>query len=119
MPGGPVAWFANEFQENAMSLSESTKHRLNVAVTSTAAGAELAAAIDATGSGPAAVVTAIGASTNIPAAACAGAATPTATQVNAAVDTCNAVIETRLDAIESKVNSLIAALKGAGIMASS
>jgi hypothetical protein len=102
-----------------MSLSVEAKRRLKVALASSTVGAEVADAVDAQGSGPAAVVTALGASTDLPAAACAGGAAPTAAQVNAAIDTVAAVAETRLDALESKVNSILAALKSADLMASS
>jgi hypothetical protein len=102
-----------------MTLSTDAVKRLKTAVTSNAVGAELAAAIDASGSGPAALVAALAASTNLPAAACAGAATPSATNVNAAIDTVSAVAETRLDNLEIKVNAILAALKAANLMASS
>lgn len=102
-----------------MTLSADAVKRLKTAVTSGDVGAELAAAIDASGSGPAALVAALAASTNLPAAACAGAATPSATNVNAAIDTVAAVAETRLDNLEIKVNAILAALKAANLMASS
>lgn len=102
-----------------MALSTELKRRLAVALTSTAASDAIAAAIDSNGSGPAAVVAAIGTTTNIPAASCAGVAEPSATQVNAAIDTTNAVVETRLDGVEAKINAVIASLKAAGMMASS
>ncbi len=101
-----------------MSLSVEAKRRLAVAVTSESVGTELAAAIDAQGSGPAARVAAFGTTTAIPAAACAGAATPTATQVNAAIDTAAAAAELRLDAIETKINTILSAMVTAGTMAS-
>lgn len=102
-----------------MSLSASTKRRLVTAVTSQAAADELAAAIDAQGSGPAAVVAAFGTTTNLPAANCAGGSAPTATQVNAAIDAVATVAETRLDNLEAKVNAILTALKNAGLMATS
>ena len=102
-----------------MTLSAEAVKRLKTAVTSADVGAELAAAIDSMGSGPAALVAALAGSTNIPAAACAGAAEPSATDVNSAIDTVTAVIETRLDNLEIKVNAILAALKAADLMASS
>jgi hypothetical protein len=102
-----------------MTLSVDAKRRLTVAVANETAGAELAAAIDAQGSGPAAVVSAFGATTNLPAAACAGGASPSATNVNAAIDTVAAAAEARIDALESKVNDLLASLKAAALMATS
>ncbi len=100
-----------------MTLSVENVKRLKTDVTSDAAGAELAAAINSQGSGPAALVAALGASTNLPAAACAGAASPSATNVNAAIDTVAAVAETRLDNLETKINAILSALKTAGLMA--
>jgi hypothetical protein len=102
-----------------MSLSSDAKRRLEVALASKSAGDEVAAAVDSQGSGPAAVVAALGTTADIPGAACAGAATPTATQVNAAIDTVAAVAESRLDAIEIKIDAILGALKTANLMASS
>lgn len=102
-----------------MTLSANAVKRLQTAVASASVGSEIAAAVDAQGSGPAALVADLAASTNIPAAACAGAATPSATNVNAAIDTVAAVAETRLDNLEIKVNAILAALKAANLMASS
>lgn len=132
-----------------MSLSTEAKRRLIVALTNKAAGEEVAAAVDSQGSGPAAVVTAFGSTTNltalvvtattIAAAATAGGSAPTATQVNAAIDTATAAIKTaldlkadnadaetlrtqvegRLDALEAKIDLILANLKSASLMASS
>ncbi len=102
-----------------MSLSNEAKRRLERAVSSKTVGTELAAAIDAPGDGPAALVASFGTTTNLPAANCAGEATPSATNVNAAIDAVATVAEARLDALESKVNDLLAALKAAGYMATS
>jgi hypothetical protein len=101
-----------------MALSNEAKRRLKVALTDEAVGNEVAAAIDAPGDGPAALVAAIAPSTNLPAAACAGGAAPTAAQVNTAIDTVAAVAEARLDALEAKVNELVAKLKAASYVAS-
>lgn len=100
-----------------MSLSVEQLRRLEVALTSKEVAHAIAAAIDAQGSGPAAKVAAIPASTNLPAAGTQGGATPTATQVDAAIATVAAVAESRLDALETKVNALITALTNAGLMA--
>lgn len=102
-----------------MSLSSTVLRRLAVAMGNKAAADAIAAAIDSNGSGPAAVVAAFGATTNLPAAACDGDATPSATNVNAAIDAVAAVAETRLDAVEAKVNAILASLKSSGQMASS
>jgi hypothetical protein len=132
-----------------MTISVKAKARLAVAVTSKAIADELVAAIDAQGSGPAAVVTAFGTTTNLTplvvsattfaGAATAGASAPTATQVNTAIDAATALVKTaldlkadnadsetlrtqveaRLDALESKVNDILLSLKAAALMASS
>lgn len=102
-----------------MSLSSTLLRRLAVALGNTDAANAIGAAIDAQGSGPAGVVAAIPASTAIPAAACAGGATPSATNVNTAIDATHAVVEARLDAIEAKVNQILTSLKAANLMASS
>lgn len=98
-----------------MALSTSIRRRLAVALANSGAANAIADAIDGGGS-PTANIAALAASTNIPAAATAGGATPTAANVNTAIDTATAVIETRLDAIESKINTLLAALKASGAM---
>ncbi|MFZ4538508.1 hypothetical protein [Propionivibrio sp.] len=101
-----------------MTVSAKAKSRLAVAVTSKVIAEELVAAIDSQGSGPAAVVSAIGTTVAVPAAACAGASAPTAAQVNTAIDTVTVGTEARLDAIESKVNDILVSLKAAALMAS-
>ncbi len=132
-----------------MSLSEHTKKRLTTAVTSKSAADEIVAAIDAQGSGPAANIAAIGTTSNLTTlavtattftgAACAGGSSPSATNVNTAIDaaiaeaktaldlkadnadveTLRTEIEARLDVIEGKIDALIAALKTAELMATS
>ena len=102
-----------------MTLSTRTKRQLAVGIANQAAATELIAAIDAQGSGPAAVVTAFVSTTDLPVSACAGTTTPSATNVNAAIDTVTAATEARLDAIESKINSILTALKNASLMATS
>lgn len=100
-----------------MSLTTEQKRRLAVALTSVDVAEAIVAAIDSQGSGPAAVVAPFGATTNIPAAACAGGAAPTAAQVNTAIDTVSTAVESRLDALESKLNAILVALKNASLMA--
>ena len=102
-----------------MSLSADSKLRLKYALANAAAAVEVAAAIDSSGSGPATYVAPFGTTTNIAAANCAGAATPSATNVNSAIDTATATIESRLDAIETKLNAVLSALVAASLMASS
>jgi hypothetical protein len=100
-----------------MSLSDDAKRRLVVALASADAGEEVALAIESPSGSPAADVPAIGATTNLPAAACAGTTAPSATNVNAAIDTVSAVVESRLDTAESKINAILSSLKTAGLMA--
>lgn len=130
-----------------MTVSAEAKRRLETAVTSKKVADELVAAIDAPGSGPAAVVVAFGATTNLTAlapaavtmtaAATAGGAAPTAAQVDAAINAATAEIkgmldaktdnvdaetlrtevEARLDALEAKVNAILVSLKAASYMA--
>lgn len=77
------------------------------------AAAELAAAVDSNGSGPAAVVAAIGATADLTAIAGTFGSLAVA---NTAVATLASETEARLDAIEAKVDAVIAALKAAGMM---
>lgn len=90
-----------------MALSKKTKEILTVAMADKKSAAELAAAVDAAGNAQAAAIAAIGATTDLVGVDGTGS--------NAAplVET-----EARLDAIEAKIDALIAALKAAGLMAS-
>lgn len=88
-----------------MSLSEKAKEVLIVAVANKKVGEEIAAAIDSGANAQAASVAAI-TSVNLVGVDGVGS--------NAAP---LAGTETRLDAIESKINAVIAALKAAGLMA--
>lgn len=80
------------------------------------------AAIDAQGSGPAAAVAALGTTTNIPTVSVTLSTSNTYTDsaVKTAIDSgANAVrtaTEARLDAIEAKIDDLIAKLKAAALM---
>lgn len=82
------------------------------------------AAIDSNGSGPAAAVAALGSTTNIPTVSVTLSTSDTYTDaaVKTAIDAgSNAVrtaAESRLDAIEAKVDAVIAALKASGQMSS-
>ena len=96
-----------------MALSSRTKKIVEISLADRKAAAELSAAVDANGSGPAAHVIAIPASTNIPVAV--ASLTPDA--LVADVNTAIAVVESRLDTLETKVNAIIAALIAAGMMA--
>lgn len=130
-----------------MSLSQDTKNRLAVALTSHDAANEVIDALSTSLGSPAGAVAAIGTTTNLAAAvvapvtmtpaACAGGASPSATNVNTAIDSATAQIkgfldakadnvdletlrtqvEARLDTIEAKVDAIITALKGASLMA--
>jgi len=131
-----------------MSLSESSKEILVVAMANRKAAEEVAAAIDSNGSGPAASIAAISSSNMaalVPVAATISNSTstavaptaPTMAEVNTAIDAASAKVitalaakadnvdaetlrteaEARLDAIETKINAVIAALKAVGMMA--
>lgn len=90
-----------------MALSAKAKRRLEVAMARRAEALEVIAAIEAGANPQAAVVAAI-TSTNLTGVDGTGS--------NAAP---LAGTETRLDAIESKINAILTALKNAGLMASS
>lgn len=89
-----------------MALSAKTKKRIEVALARRAEANELIAAVEAGANAKAASVAAIGTTTNLVGVDGTGS--------NAAplVGT-----EARLDAIEAKVDALLAALKAAGLMA--
>jgi len=90
-----------------MSLSEKAKEVLIVAVANKKVGEEIAAAIDSGANAQAASVAAI---TSVNLVGTDGSAGPGDAAPLAGT-------ETRLDAIESKINAVIAALKAAGLMA--
>jgi len=96
-----------------MALSTRTKRVLEVSMADRKASAELAKAVDSNGSGPASHVIPIPASTNIPVAVASLTPDAVVADVNAAI----AVVESRLDTLETKVNAIIAALIAAGMMA--
>jgi hypothetical protein len=100
-----------------MSLSTSAVKALNVATGSKqdGVGDEIAAAIDSNGSGPAANVSAMGSTTNLSAIAASYADLAAA---RTSVNTLKGETEARLDAIEAKVDEVIAALIAAGMMSS-
>lgn len=89
-----------------MALSKKTKEILTVAMADKKSAAEIAAAVDASTAKVAASIAAIGATANLVGVDGTGS--------NAAP---LAGTESRLDAIEAKVDALIAALKAAGLMA--
>lgn len=90
-----------------MALSAKTKKRIEVALARRAEANELIAAVEAGANAKAASVAAIGTTTNLTGVDGTG---------NNAADL--ATTEARLDAIESKINAILAALKAAGLMAS-
>ena len=92
------------FEGENMALSAKARKRLEVAMARRQEALEVIAAIDSSGSGPAASVAAI-TSTDLVGVTGAGS--------NAAP---LAGTETRLDAIEAKINAVISALKAAGLM---
>lgn len=89
-----------------MALSTKAKKRLEVALARRAEAAEIAAAIDAGGNAQAASVALLGATSDLVGVDGTGS--------NAAP---LAGTESRLDAIEAKVDAVITALKNAGLMA--
>ena len=88
-----------------MALSLKARKRLEVAMARRAEALEVIAAIDSNGSGPAATVAAIGATSNLVGVDGTGS--------NAAP---LAGTEARLDVVEGKIDAVIAALKAAGMM---
>ena len=102
-----------------MSLSQRTKDIVVVAMADKKAAEELSAAVDSQGSGPAAAVAALGATTNIAAAvlATAGGNTYSDASTKAAIDGVTVNVEARVDALGSKIDEVIAALKAADLMA--
>lgn len=107
------------FKGEYMALSLKAKKRLEVAMARRTEALEVIAAIDSNGSGPAAAVAAIGATSNLPASNLVAAipAEPTKAEVDAGIDTLRVAAEARLDVIEAKIDAVIAALKAAGMMA--
>lgn len=100
-----------------MSLSSRTKTILTVALADKRASTELAAKID-TGfnATPASHIGALGATSNLPAAALSTGDVYTDAAVNAAINSVKSAAESRLDAIEAKVDAILAALVAAGLM---
>lgn len=101
-----------------MALSTAARRRLEVALAQRAAAKEIADAIDLGGNPQAETVAAITPSNlatvtgtySIP-------AEPTGAEVDASVNSLGADVELRLDALDSKVNAILTALKNAGLMA--
>lgn len=103
-----------------MSLSDKARERMRLAMVSKDFGDEVSDAIDNGGNPQAAVVAALGTTTDLSAVSgtYSNGAEPTGTEVDATIQASVDEIESRLDDIEAKVDELIAALKTAGIMAS-
>lgn len=99
-----------------MAIDQTTKQRLLSVFRTPESRDTVVAAIDAGANAVAATVAAIPASTNLPTAATAGGAEPSAAQVDASVNALATAAETRLDTVEAKINQVIAALKAAGLM---
>jgi hypothetical protein len=89
-----------------MALSTKARKRLEVALARRAEAKEIADAIDLGGNAQAATVAAFGATTNLVGVDGVGS--------NAAP---LAGTESRLDAIEAKINAILASIKAAGLMA--
>lgn len=102
-----------------MALSSAARRRLEVAMARRAEAKEIADAIDAGGNAQAAVVAAITPSDLATITGTYGnPAEPTGAEVDASVNALGASAETRLDALDSKVNAILTSLKNAGLMAS-
>lgn len=100
-----------------MSLSKEAKEILVVALANRKIAEEVAAAIDASGSGPAAAVAAIAPSDlSVVSGTYAIPAEPTGAEVDVTVQALADEVETRLDNAEAKINEVIAALKAASLM---
>lgn len=89
-----------------MALSTAARRRLEVAMAKRAEAKEICDAIDAGGNSPAATIADITSSNLVGVDGTGSNAAPLAGT------------ETRLDAIEAKINAVLASLKAAGIMAS-
>ncbi len=96
-----------------MALDTHTKEVLLSVFRTPEARDIVVAAIDSNGSGPAAAITALGTTANLTAIAATYADLAAA---RTSVNTLRTDTEARLDAIESKLDALIAALKTAGMM---
>lgn len=101
-----------------MALSTEQRRLLGIALGDDVAAAAIADVIDAGGNPVAAAIAAIGATSNISAAALSTSDTYTDAAVNAELDSLMGEVEGRLDVIEAKIDAVIAGLKAAGIMAS-
>ncbi len=102
-----------------MALSDKAKKRFIAAMAKRTEAQEILTAIDALHAvSPAAHVAALGATVNLPAAAGTYAipAEPTGAEVDATVNSLRTAVETRLDNVEAKVDSVITALIAAGLM---
>lgn len=91
-----------------MALTTTQKKRIEAAIGHRADAAAISAAIDSNGSGPAAAVAALGTTTAL-------------VGVDGTGDNAAPLVgtEARLDAIEAKIDAVIASLKAAGMMANS
>lgn len=107
-----------------MSLSQKLKDRISVAITNKDDANELIAAIEASVASPAAAVAAMGSTTNLPASNATLSTSDTyadadvKVSIDGAVDALRTATESRLDAIEAKIDAVIASLKASGQMES-
>jgi hypothetical protein len=104
------------FEGENMALSSKAKKRMEVALARRDVAQEVCAAIDSSGSGPAANVPEIGVTVNLPAAALSTSDTYTDAAVNGAINALKSAAESRLDVLEGRVDAIIAALQAAGLM---
>lgn len=104
-----------------MALSKDAKFRLEVALADRRAAKEIADALGAVTS-PAGHVAPLGATTNLPASNATLSTSDTYTDaavkaaIDGAVDALRVAAEARLDAAESKIDAILAALQAAGLM---
>lgn len=98
-----------------MALSEELKKRISVAVTKQSEADELISAIEASVASPAAVVSAMGSTTNLSAISASYADLAAA---RTSVNTLKGEAEARLDAIEAKIDEMLASFKASGQMQS-
>lgn len=101
-----------------MALSDKAKRHIELAMVSKEIGEEVSSAIDSGSNVAAASVAEIGATADLSAASVTTGGTPDcdAAAVQDAIDAVAGEVESRLDALEAKIDELIAALKTAGLM---
>jgi len=100
-----------------MALSNKAKEAFRRAFTEEESVDEVVSAIESGSNPQAATVAPLGATADFSAAALSTADTYTDAAVNAELDSLVGEVEDRMDAVEAKIDAVIAALKAAGLMA--